>query len=126
MGRSNMADWLRVIFGAGLLLTEPKGREKVRGRVRDRMSDLASAAQDQYESVSDRFEQVSDAIQDKTDWVSPMVGFLAGVGVGVGLGILFAPASGEDTRQNISETAAAARDRVRRSVNRMPSTGTEG
>jgi len=126
MGRSNMTDWLRVIFGAGLLLTEPKGREKIRSRMRDRMSDFADNAQDQYESVTDRLGRAADALQDKTDWVSPTVGFLAGVGVGVGLGLLFAPASGEDVRQSISDTASAARDRVRRSVNRMPSTGTEG
>lgn len=126
MGRSNMTDWLRVVFGAGLLLTEPKGRDKIRDRVRDRMSDFASSAQDQYEAVTDRMGHVSDALQDKTDWVPPTLGFLAGVGVGIGVGILFAPAAGEDTRQNISDTAAAARDRVRRSVNRMPSTGTEG
>jgi gas vesicle protein len=121
-----MTDWLRVVFGAGLLLTEPKGRDKIRDRVRDRMSDFASTAQDQYDSVTDRLGHVADAIQDKTDWMTPAIGFLAGVGVGVGLGLLFAPASGEDTRQSIAETAAAARERVRRSVNRMPSTGTEG
>ena len=126
MGRSNMTDWLRVVFGAGLLLTEPKGRDKIRDRVRDRMNDFASTAQDQYDSVTDRLGHVADAIQDKSDWMSPTIGFLAGVGVGVGLGLLFAPASGEDTRQSITETAAAARERVRRSVNRMPSTGTEG
>ena len=34
-----------------------------------------------------------------------MKSFLFGLGLGLGLGILFAPMSGEDTRQNISDRA---------------------
>lgn len=35
-----------------------------------------------------------------------MKGFLYGLGLGIGLGILFAPLSGEDTRENLSERAS--------------------
>jgi gas vesicle protein len=34
-----------------------------------------------------------------------MKSFLFGLGLGLGLGILFAPMSGEDTRQNLSDRA---------------------
>ena len=34
-----------------------------------------------------------------------MKSFLFGLGVGVGLGVLFAPMSGQETRDNISERA---------------------
>lgn len=35
-----------------------------------------------------------------------MRSFLIGLGIGVGLGILFAPMSGVDTRENLSERAS--------------------
>lgn len=40
-----------------------------------------------------------------------IVSFLAGLGVGVGIALLFAPQSGEDTREWIAETAE---DEIRR------------
>lgn len=62
-----------------------------------------------------------------------MKGFLFGLGMGIGLGILFAPMSGEETRNNLadraSELANSARDtyeqgreRVNRGVESIRST----
>lgn len=56
-----------------------------------------------------------------------MKGFLIGLGIGVGLGLLFAPMSGEETRNNLAdrasdlknsarETYEQNRDRVQRGV----------
>jgi gas vesicle protein len=56
-----------------------------------------------------------------------MKSFLFGLGLGLGLGILFAPMSGEDTRQNISDrtndlansardTYETGRERVQRGI----------
>lgn len=62
-----------------------------------------------------------------------MKGFLFGLGMGIGLGILFAPMSGEETRNNLADRAndlansardnyEQGRDRVNRSVESIRST----
>ncbi len=62
-----------------------------------------------------------------------MKGFLFGLGLGIGLGILFAPLSGEDTRENLSERASDlassaresyehGRQRVQRGVEQVKAT----
>jgi hypothetical protein len=53
--------------------------------------------------------------------------FAAGVGVGVGAGMLLAPASGEETRNSISEKVQDISDRVkgRMSSQNIGATGTE-
>ena len=71
-----------------------------------------------------------------------MKSFLFGLGLGVGLGVLFAPMSGEETRNTLSERAndlassaretyEQGRDKVQRTVSSIRSgdirpTGTEG
>ncbi len=67
-----------------------------------------------------------------------MKSFLVGLGIGIGLGVLFAPMSGEQTRNNIRdrageladtarETLEQGRDRVRSGISaiRGEATGTE-
>jgi len=62
-----------------------------------------------------------------------MKSFLVGLGIGVGLGLLFAPMSGEETRNNIAdrandlansarETYEQNRDRVQRGVETIRNT----
>jgi gas vesicle protein len=62
-----------------------------------------------------------------------MKSFLIGLGVGIGLGVLFAPMSGEETRENLSDRAndlantaresyEQGRDRVQRGVEQVKST----
>jgi gas vesicle protein len=64
-----------------------------------------------------------------------MKAFLFGLGMGIGLGVLFAPMSGQETRENIAERAndlassaretyEQSRDRVRSGISAIKS-GTE-
>ena len=72
-----------------------------------------------------------------------MKAFLFGLGLGIGMGVLFAPMSGQETRDNIAERATdlansaresfeQGRDRVQRGVSAIrnvsgrQATGTEG
>ena len=52
-----------------------------------------------------------------------MKSFLMGLGIGVGLGILFAPMTGEDTRENIvkrtNDLAKSARELVEQGKERV-------
>ena len=42
--------------------------------------------------------------------------FIAGIGIGIGLGILFAPMSGEETRNNLRERAGDLGDQAREAM----------
>ena len=42
-----------------------------------------------------------------------MKSFLAGLGIGIGMGILFAPTSGEETRENLTQRASDLADSAR-------------
>lgn len=44
---------------------------------------------------------------------SKFIWFLGGLGVGIGLGILFAPMSGEETRNNLTQRASDLADSAR-------------
>ena len=88
----------------------------VRGRVRDRVEGLA-----------DRAAQITRGREDHT--LSYAISFAAGVGLGIGAGILFAPASGEKTRDVLSERlqnfGESVKERFSRQV-KQGATGTEG
>jgi gas vesicle protein len=58
----------------------------------------------------------------KTTWAQSIAGFAVGLGVGVALGVLFAPMSGEDLRNYVSDSAddaiGGAADQARRLTRR--------
>lgn len=64
-----------------------------------------------YEQVDRASERVSDLVDRGKDLVLEpqdhtlrnIISFAAGMGVGVGAGLLFAPASGSDTRNSLRE-----------------------
>ena len=66
-----------------------------------------------------------------------MKSFLVGLGVGLGLGVLFAPMSGEETRNNIAQrandladqardTLEQGKDRVRSGITAIRNAGQQG
>jgi len=119
---------LRLLLNAGIILTAPEGREKLRDGLSDRLDDLSDRASKTYEEAKERLDRATRAVRgERSSGVENLIGFLAGVGVGVGLGILFAPASGEETRavlgdkiQGVQSRASSMAREIRRS------TGTEG
>jgi gas vesicle protein len=60
----------------------------------------------------DRTECVAYTARGKERWTPKLGSLLLGMGVGVGLGMLFAPASGEETRNTIVEQTANLKDKV--------------
>ncbi len=119
-------DWVRLAAKVGLLFTEPKVRAAVGDKIKDGVDDMADTVSDKYNDAVDRLEAASDAFQGKGYWPSRVAGFLIGVGVGAGLGILLAPASGSETRESVRDKAFEVKNKIRRSVMSVPSTGTEG
>jgi gas vesicle protein len=135
--RNTAKDWVRLAAKLSLLFTEPKVRAAINNQIKDRVNDLTDRVSEKFDDVSDtvaskyeeaadRLEAAADALQGKTSWVSPVAGFLLGVGIRAGLGILLAPAPGSEIRESVRDKAADVTNRVRRSIMNMPSTGTEG
>jgi hypothetical protein len=99
-----MNQFLRLLFGLGLTLTEPKQRHRIYDRVSDRLDDFADQATRTYENATDRIGRAyRSARGDDHPALAGAASFLIGVGVGVGAGLLFAPASGKETRDAIAE-----------------------
>lgn len=124
MKRDTRKNLLKMLVGAGLYMLDP-----VRERLSDRLDDLSERAQDTYEDALDRISEVSDRIRGRrsSGWSNAMWA-LVGVGVGVGVGMLLAPASGEETRTNLSERVQEVGEKVRSrfSSEPKPPTGTYG
>jgi hypothetical protein len=113
------------LLGTGVYLLE-----SLRERTSSAVDDLSSAAQDTYSEASRRVGRASDAIRGEDSGHSTLTAaaaLLVGVGVGVGVGLLLAPASGEETRGNLSNKVQDFTGRVRDKFSApMPATGTHG
>jgi hypothetical protein len=113
---------LGALLSTGLYLLD-----NLRERMPDNIDDIKAGAREKYETASDRLGRAADALRGKED--SHMLGkvgaLLLGVGIGVGVGLLFAPASGAETRADIASKASAFGEKV---SDRKPqaSTGTHG
>jgi hypothetical protein len=101
---AEMNQFLRVLFGLGLALTEPKQRHRIYDRVSDRLEDFADQASRGYENAAERLGRVYRSARGEDHRaLAGVASFLVGVGVGVGAGVLFAPTSGKQTREAIAE-----------------------
>jgi gas vesicle protein len=104
-----------IMTGAGLYLLD-----SVRDRFADRVDDLRERTRDTYSTASDRVRRASDVIRGEDHrFMSTTTALLLGIGVGVGVGMLLAPASGEETREQI-------KDKMRDRFSRESATGTYG
>jgi len=94
------------------------------------MDDVRDRVRDTYGTASERVGRATDALRGKEDsHIFGKVGvLLLGVGVGVGIGLLIAPASGEETRADITAKVSDLGDKVRERTGKKPqaATGTYG
>jgi hypothetical protein len=93
---------LRTLLRAGLYFLEESDRATA--GLRDRMRDKVG-------NITSRTREAVGIEPDHT--MRDAVSFIAGVGLGVGIGMLFAPASGQETRELISEKVQEVGTRVR-------------
>jgi hypothetical protein len=118
-------DLLSVLLGTGLYLVD-----NLRERLPDNMDEIKGRARETYETASDRVGRATNALRGKEDsHIFGTVGaLLVGVGIGVAVGLLIAPASGEETRADITDKVSDLGDKVRERTGRQPrgATGTYG
>ena len=113
---------LGVLLTTGLYLLD-----NLRERLPDNVNDIKGKARETYETASDRLGRAADALRGKED--SHMLGkvgaLLLGVGIGAGVGLLIAPASGAETRADITSKVSAFGEKI---SDRKPqgATGTHG
>jgi hypothetical protein len=113
-----------VLLGTGVYLLD-----SMRDRLSDVTDDFRGAARDTYGEASRRVSRATDAIRGEDHHgMSTAAALLIGIGVGVGVGMLLAPASGEETRSNLSNRVHEFSDRMRDkfSSGEQSSTGTYG
>jgi hypothetical protein len=102
-----------VLLGTGVYLID-----SLRDRLTEGVDDISDRARDTYNEASKRVSRASDVIRGEDHHhLSTAAALLIGVGVGVGVGLLLAPASGEETRSNISNKVQEFGDRVRDKFN---------
>jgi hypothetical protein len=111
---------LNVLLGTGVYLLDSM-RNRMSGASLD---DLRTKANETYDTAADRFSRASDVIRgNDRHFMGPAVAGLLGLGIGVAVGVLLAPESGQETRNNIANQARDIRDRI---SSREPATGTFG
>lgn len=109
-----MNQMLRLLLRTGLYLTEPDRVDSIRDRVSDRMSDVAERTRDTYDAASKHVSRLARSVRGEEDHtLGNILAFVAGVGTGIAVGMLFAPASGEETRNNLATSAQEMSGKVR-------------
>jgi hypothetical protein len=101
---------LSILLDTGLQLLD-----SVRERLPDNMDDVKDKVRDTYGTASDRVGRATSALRGEEDshiW-GTVGALLVGVGIGVGIGILIAPASGDETRADLTDRVSEFGDKVR-------------
>jgi hypothetical protein len=114
-----------VLLGTSVYLLD-----SLRNRMSEGIDDLSERARDTYGEASRRASRAVEVVRGEDhSGINSATALLIGVGVGVGVGLLLAPASGRDTRTQISNRVQEFGGRVRdkfSSEKREPGTGTYG
>ena len=116
---------LRVLLSTGLHLLD-----SLRESLPDSVDDIKGRVRDTYDTASERISRATDVLRGEED--SQILGkigaLLIGVGIGVGVAMLFAPASGEETRANLADKKVSDfGDKVRKRAEKpQGATGTSG
>jgi len=112
-----------VLLGTGVYLLD-----SMRGRLTDVIDDIGESARGTYDETSRRVSRATNAIRGEDhSGFSSAAALLIGVGVGVGVGMLLAPASGAETRSNLSDKVHDFSERMREKFpSERPGTGTYG
>ncbi len=112
-----MNKFLKLLLGTTLYVLDQSDQatKKVRSRAADNLGDLRDFARDKYDVATDRFANASRAIRgDDSHVLGNALRLTAGVGIGLAIGLMFAPASGEETRSAIAGKVQDFGDKVKR------------
>jgi hypothetical protein len=116
---------LSVLLGTGLHLLD-----SLRERLPDDVDDFKNRVRDTYDTASQRVGRATGALRGEQDsqLLGKALALLIGVGIGVGIGVLIAPASGEETLEEITDRVSDFSDKVREHTGKKPksATGTQG
>jgi YtxH-like protein len=98
-----------VLLGTGVYLLD-----SLRDRISVGIGDIGERARETYDEAARRTSRATDAIRGEDHHgLGTAAALLVGVGIGVGVGMLLAPASGEETRNTISNKVQEFGGRVR-------------
>jgi hypothetical protein len=104
--------------------------DSLRERVPDHVHDIKDRVHDTYDTATRRVSRAAEALRGEEDsHILGKVGaLLIGIGIGMGVGLLIAPASGEETRAEITDKVSDLGDKVRKRSGEKPqgATGTHG
>ena len=99
-------NWVTSALRTALYLLEAtdQASDNVRDRVANRFDDVRSRAEDTFDTVSERVSNAARALRGENGNASRnAMMFAGGLGAGLALAVIFAPASGEETRRAIAE-----------------------
>ena len=104
--------------------------DSVRERLPDDMEDIKGRVRDTYGTASRRVGRANNVLrgQEDSQILGKAVALAIGVGIGVGIGRLIAPASGEQTQDDITDKVTDFSNKIRENVEKKPpsATGTHG
>lgn len=111
-------NWARSAMKWGLLLTDVALWEAVTRDVKHAATSVGDRVQRRYDGHLEREPEPRVIVKTGPDWFGRTTSLLAGIGIGVGVGLLFAPSSGEQTREAIRDKAEEIKDRVSEAASR--------